>query len=88
MVITNMRGNLERTHFSADMLDAAGKLAYVIRYDCAPFSHTLLLADAEGDIVNYDEVAQPGPLSWEKVRAWAIKTAHAHIQEQLTAHTN
>lgn len=88
MIITNMCGNIERTHFSADMLDAAGKLAYIIRYDCAPTSHTVLLADADGEIVTYDEIAQPGPISWEKVRAWAIKTAHSHIQEQLTTSSN
>ena len=76
-----MRGNKGRTEFTADMLDATGRLAYRIQYDYTPFNHTMTLLDAHDTVVACDQVTQNSPLTWEDVRSWAVFAAHDHIRK-------
>lgn len=76
MVITNLRGNRERTAYTADLNDPTGRCIYTIDYTCGPFEHAMQLTAATGRIAAYESVSQTCPLGWAEVRAWAIAAAH------------
>lgn len=79
MVITNLRGNRERTAYTADINNPAGRCVYTIEYRCTPRRHDMRLITESGEIAAYERVDQIYPLSWSHVRAWAIGAAHADI---------
>lgn len=76
MVITNMRGNEDRTAYTADLNGPTGHCLYSIDYTCGPFEHAMQLTDSSGRIAAYESVSQTCPLGWAEVRAWAIAAAH------------
>lgn len=82
MVITNLRGNRERTAYTADLNGPTGHCLYTIDYTCGPFEHAMQLTAASGRIAAYESVSQTCPLGWAEVRAWAIAAAHDDLTDK------
>ena len=86
MVITNLRGNIDRTQYTADIGIHTGKTRYSLLYRCTDADHFMrLIAARDNKVVAHERVDRPGPLSWSEVRSWAITVASAALRAE---HTN
>ena len=83
MVITNLRGNIDRTQYTADIGISTGKTRYMLLYRCTDADHSMrLIAARDNKVVAHERVHRPGPLSWAEVRAWAIAAASAAFRAE------
>lgn len=85
MVITNLRGNIERTQYTADLGIHTGKTRYSLLYRCTDTEHSMrLISTYDNKVVAHERVDRPGPLSWADVRSWAITVASADLRAEHT----
>lgn len=83
MVITNLRGNIDRTQYTADIGISTGKTRYTLLYRCTDTEHAMrLIAARDNKVVAHERITRPGPLSWAEVRTWAIATAAAAFRAE------
>lgn len=83
MVITNLRGNIDRTQYTADIGIHTGKTRYSLLYRCIENEHAMrLISTRDNKVVAHERVDRPGPLSWAEVRSWAIAVAQAALRAE------